>query len=52
MEHSPVIKLTESAEEALEMSLTKSDTTVVVAGSFYLVGMVMCMLGINTEKNN
>ena len=52
MEHSPFIKLTESAEEALEMSLTTSDTTVVVAGSFYLVGIVMRLLGINTEKYN
>ena len=52
MEHSPVIKLSESAEEALQMSLTTPETPVVAVGSFYLVGMVMHLLGINTEKRN
>ena len=48
-DRSQVIKLSESAEDALEMSLTTPDTTVVAAGSFYLVGMVMHLLGINTN---
>ncbi len=51
MEHSPIIKLAESPEDALEISLAYPDTAVVAAGSFYLVGMVMRLLGINTEKN-
>ena len=42
-------KISESAEDALEMSLTIPNNHVVVAGSFYLVGMVMYLLGINTE---
>ena len=49
VEHSPLIKISDSAEDALEMSLTTPKTPVVVAGSFYLVGMVMRLLGINTE---
>ena len=49
VEHSPLIKISDSAEDALEMSLTTPNTPVVVAGSFYLVGMVMHLLGINTE---
>ena len=49
VEHSPLIKISDSAEDALEMSLITPKTPVVVAGSFYLVGMVMRLLGINTE---
>ena len=49
VEHSPLIKISDSAEDALEMSLTTPNTPVVVSGSFYLVGMVMHLLGINTE---
>ena len=49
MEHSPEIKLTASAEDALEMSLSSPETPVVAAGSFYLVGLVMNLLGINTD---
>jgi len=52
MEHSPAIKLTESAEDALEMSLSSKDTPVVATGSFYLVGQVMNLLGINTDSTN
>ena len=52
MEHSPEIKLTESAEDALEMSLSSKDTPVVATGSFYLVGQVMNLLGINTDSTN
>ena len=52
MEHSPEIKLTTSAEDALEMSLSSPDTPIIVAGSFYLVGLVMYLLGINTESTN
>ena len=52
MEHSPLIKLTKTAEDALKISLKNPDTTVVVAGSFYLVGEVMHLLEINTEKSN
>ena len=52
MEHSPLIKLTKNAEDALKISLKNPDTTVVVAGSFYLVGEVMHLLEINTEKSN
>ena len=52
MEHSPDIKLTASAEDALEMSLSSSETPVVAAGSFYLVGLVMHLLGINTDSTN
>ena len=52
MEHSPEIKLTASAEDALEMSLSSPETPVVAAGSFYLVGLVMTLLGINTNSTN
>ncbi len=52
MEHSPDIKLTASAEDALEMSLSSPETPVVAAGSFYLVGLVMNLLGINTDSTN
>ena len=52
MEHSPEIKLAESTEDALEFSLCSPENPVVVTGSFYLVGMVMHLLGINTEKEN
>ena len=52
MEHSPDIKLTASAEDALEMSLSSPETPVVAAGSFYLVGLVMHLLGINTDSTN
>ena len=52
MEYSPDIKLSESAENALEMSLTNPDVPVIAAGSFYLVGKLMHLLGINTEKSN
>ncbi len=48
-DHSPIIKITDSAEEALELSLTISDSPVVAAGSFYLVGIVMHLLEINTD---
>ena len=47
--NSTLIKISDSTEDALEMSLTTPKTPVVVAGSFYLVGMVMRLLGINTE---
>ena len=50
MEHSPQIKLTASSEDALEMSLSTPETPVIVAGSFYLVGLVMNLLGINTDS--
>ncbi len=50
--HSPVIKITDSAEDALELSLTISNNPVVVAGSFYLVGRVMQLLEINTNPKN
>ena len=49
MEHSPEIKLSVSVEDALEMSLSSPETPVVAAGSFYLVGLVMNLLGINTD---
>ena len=49
MEHSPEIKLSVSVEDALEMSLSPPETPVVAAGSFYLVGLVMNLLGINTD---
>ena len=52
MEHSPEIKLTASAEDALEISLSSQETPVVAAGSFYLVGLVMNLLGINTDLTN
>ena len=52
MEHSPKIKLSASAEDALEMSLSSPETPVIAAGSFYLVGMVMHLLGINTDSTN
>ena len=52
MEHSPEIKLTASAEDALEMSLCSPETPVVAAGSFYLVGLFLHLLGINTESIN
>tara|TARA_B100001123_G_scaffold372071_1_gene435750 strand:- start:1257 stop:1841 length:585 start_codon:yes stop_codon:yes gene_type:complete len=50
MEHSPEIILTSSAEDALEMSLSSPETPVIAAGSFYLVGLVMHLLGINTDS--
>ena len=50
MEHSPKIKLTASSEDALEMSLSTPETPVIAAGSFYLVGLVMNLLGINTDS--
>jgi len=52
MEHSPEVKLTASAEDALEMSLSSPENPVVAAGSFYLVGLVMNLLGINTNSTN
>ena len=52
MEHSPEIKLSVSVEDALEMSLSSPETPVVAAGSFYLVGLVMNLLGINTDSTN
>ena len=52
MEHSPDIKLATTVEDALKMSLTTLDNPVVAAGSFYLVGMVMHLLGINTDSRN
>jgi len=52
MEHSPEIILTTSAEDALEMSLSSPETPVIAAGSFYLVGLVMNLLGINTDSTN
>jgi len=52
MEHSPEIKLTASVEDALEMSLSSPETPVIAAGSFYLVGLVMNLLGINTDSTN
>jgi len=50
MEHSPELKLTASAKDALEMSLSSPETPVIAAGSFYLVGLVMHLLGINTDS--
>ena len=52
MEHSPEVKLTASTEDALEMSLSSPETPVIAAGSFYLVGLVMNLLGINTDSTN
>ena len=52
MEHSPEIKLSVSVEAALELSLFSPETPVVAAGSFYLVGLVMNLLGINTDSTN
>ena len=52
MEHSPEIKLTASAEDALEMSLSSPETPVIATGSFYLVGLIMNLLGINTDSKN
>ena len=52
IEHSPEIKLSASAEEALKMSLLSPGTPVVAAGSFYLVGTVMNLLEINTDSKN
>jgi len=52
MEHSPEIKLTASVEDALEKSLSSPETPVIAAGSFYLVGLVMHLLGINTDSTN
>ena len=52
MVNSPEIKLTASAEDALEMSLSSPETPVITAGSFYLVGVVMSLLGINTDSKN
>lgn len=53
LQHSPEIKHSESAEEALKISLQTPETPVVVAGSFYLVGLVMQLLkiDIDSEKN-
>ena len=48
MDHSPDLKLTESVEDALEISLSSLEKTVVAAGSFYLVGLIMHILGINS----
>jgi len=52
MEHSPEVKLTASVEDALEISLSSPETPVITAGSFYLVGVVMNLLGINTNSTN
>ena len=52
MEHSPEIKLTASAEDALEMSLSSPETPVIATGSFYLVGLIMNLLEINTDSKN
>ena len=52
MEHSPEIKLTASAEDALEISLSSPETPVIATGSFYLVGLIMNLLGINTDSKN
>ena len=52
MGHSPEIKLMASVEDALEMSLSSPETPVIAAGSFYLVGLVMNLLGINTDSTN
>ena len=45
LEHSPEIKHAPSAEEALEASLISPLKPVVVVGSFYLVGLVLQILG-------
>ena len=50
--HSPKIKLTASIEDALEMSISSTGAPVVAAGSFYLVGLVTKLLGINTDSTN
>ena len=50
--HSPKIKLTASVENALEMSISSTRAPVVAAGSFYLVGLVTKLLGINTDSTN
>ena len=52
MEHSPEIKLTASTENALEISLSSPETPVIATGSFYLVGLIMNLLGINTDSKN
>ena len=52
MEHSPEIKLTASTEDALEISLSSPETPVIATGSFYLVGLIMNLLGINTDSKN
>ena len=52
MEHSPEIKITASVEDALEMSLSSPETPVVAAGSFYLVGLVMYLLGLNNDSTH
>ena len=52
MEHSPEIKLTASAEDALEISLSSPETPVIATGSFYLVGLIMNLLEINTDSKN
>ena len=52
IEHSPEIKLTASAEDALKLSLSSPETPVIATGSFYLVGTVMHLLGINTDSKN
>ena len=44
-DHSPKIKHSSSAEEALENALLTIENPVVVAGSFYLVGELMQILG-------
>ena len=52
MEHSPEIKLTASTEDALEISLSSPETPVIATGSFYLVGLIMNLLEINTDSKN
>ncbi len=48
-DHLPVIKVTYSPEDALQISLNISESPVVVAGSFYLVGIAMHLLDINAD---
>jgi folylpolyglutamate synthase/dihydropteroate synthase len=43
-EHSPEIKHSSSAEEAMEHALLADEKPVVVAGSFYLVGEIFKIL--------
>jgi len=52
IEHSPEINLTASAEDALKISLSSPETPVIAAGSFYLVGTVMHLLGMNNDSKN
>ena len=42
--HTPEIKYVNSAEEALEVTLDYREQPVVVAGSIYLVGLVLQIL--------